>query len=58
MRIYGNTTERLNSNFKRLTSDLNQVSITLGNIKECFKTLKTMEEIMAKQHNMSMNHLI
>lgn len=47
MRIYGNATERLKSNFKRLSSDLNQVSLTIGHIRECFKTLETMEGLMS-----------
>lgn len=58
MRIYGSANERLHSNFKRLNSDLVQVSTTIRNIRECFKTLETMEERLADQFKMKTNKYI
>jgi len=58
MRIYGSANERLHSNFKRLHSDLNQVGNTIRNIRECFKTLETMEERLADQFKMRTNQYI
>ena len=55
MRIYGSANERLHSNFKRLNADLTQVSTTIRNIRECFKTLETMEERLADQFKMRTN---
>ena len=58
MRIYGSANERLHSNFKRLNSDLAQVGSTLQSIRECFKTLETMEERLADQFKMRTNQYI
>jgi len=58
MRIYGSANERLHSNFKRLNADLTQVSSTIRNIRECFKTLETMEERLADQFKMRTNQYI
>lgn len=58
MRIYGAANERLHSNFKRLNSDLVQVGNTIQNIRECFKTLETMEERLADQFKMRTNQYI
>lgn len=58
MRIYGSANERLHSNFKRLNNDLAQVGTTIRNIRECFKTLETMEERLADQFKMRTNQYI
>jgi|DEB0MinimDraft_12_1074336.scaffolds.fasta_scaffold75613_1 hypothetical protein len=52
LRIYSTTQERLHHNIKRLDLDVQQVVTTLGNIRECAKTLETMEGQFMLQFNL------